>query len=93
MRFVGSAVRLPVAALGWLALLTTGGAGPAPPVAAELSPETFARWRDYVRPSDDERSWQEIPWRTSFWRGVLDAQRERKPVLLWAMNGHPLGCT
>jgi hypothetical protein len=37
--------------------------------------------------------WRTIPWKTS----VLDAQaaaaREGKPIFIWAMDGHPLGCT
>ena len=38
-------------------------------------------------------TWRTIPWKTS----VLDAQaaaaREGKPIFIWAMDGHPLGCT
>ncbi|MEM1070475.1 MAG: hypothetical protein AAGI63_16355 [Planctomycetota bacterium] len=40
-----------------------------------------------------EEPWRSIPWKTS----VLEAQREAattgKPILIWAMDGHPLGCT
>lgn len=64
-----------------------------PPTAAELSPETFDHWRQYLRPTEEEMRWTEIPWRASFWQGVIDAQEQRKPVLLWVMNGHPMGCT
>ncbi len=48
---------------------------------------------DFQLPSGDELSWRAIPWRDSFAAGVLDADKADKPVLLWAMNGHPLGCT
>lgn len=58
-----------------------------------LSPDTFSKWRDYLSPAADETRWLEIAWRGSFWEGVQDAQVEGKPVLLWAMNGHPMGCT
>ncbi len=58
-----------------------------------LTDETFERWRDYVLPAPDELLWLEIPWRPTFWRGVRAAHEQRKPILLWAMNGHPLGCT
>ena len=38
-------------------------------------------------------TWRTIPWKTS----VLDAQaaaaHEGKPIFIWAMDGHPLGCT
>lgn len=40
-----------------------------------------------------EEPWRTIPWKTS----VLDAQQqagvEGKPIFIWAMDGHPLGCT
>ena len=43
--------------------------------------------------SDPKATWRTIPWKTS----VLDAQavaaREGKPIFIWAMDGHPLGCT
>ena len=42
---------------------------------------------------DLKAMWRTIPWKTS----VLDAQaaaaREGKPIFIWAMDGHPLGCT
>lgn len=55
--------------------------------------EEFARWRDFIRPKPEERRWQEIPWQNSLWAAAREAQRQDKPVLLWAMNGHPLACT
>lgn len=58
-----------------------------------LTTATYGQWRDYLQPGEDEARWLEIPWRGSFWEGVQDAQIEGKPVLLWAMNGHPMGCT
>ena len=61
--------------------------------APKLSPETFAALRDEILPSAQESSWRSIGWRATFWAGVVDGHREQKPILLWAMNGHPLGCT
>lgn len=52
-----------------------------------------ARWRDHVLPTPDETGWERIPWIPSFAGGVLAAQEAQKPLLLWVMNGHPLGCT
>ena len=46
-----------------------------------------------IMPLPEELAWQEIPWRPTFWGAVLEAQAQDKPILLWAMNGHPLGCT
>ena len=36
--------------------------------------------------------WEKIAWRATFWDGVIDAHKEKKPVLLYAMNGHMGGC-
>ena len=58
--------------------------------AQELTEETYATWRDHVLPEADELAFREIPWRTSFWEAVVEAQEQDRPILLWAMNGHPL---
>lgn len=50
-------------------------------------------WFDKIRPCQDELTFLEIPWRATLQQAVVDASRENKPILLWAMNGHPLGCT
>lgn len=49
--------------------------------------------RACVLPRAGELDWQQIPWRTTFWEAVLEAQATDRPILLWTMNGHPLGCT
>ena len=58
-----------------------------------LTEKNYAVWRDYITPPEKELRWKSIPWRTSFTEGMVDADRFQKPLLLWAMNGHPLGCT
>lgn len=58
--------------------------------AQELTDETYTKWRDHVLPKTWEVAYQKIPWRPSFWEAVIEAQEKDKPVLLWAMNGHPL---
>ena len=60
---------------------------------ATLREKTLAEWRALVEPAESELAFTEIPWRPSFWSAVLEAEAQDKPVLLWAMNGHPLGCT
>ena len=59
----------------------------------ELSDSNFALLRKQILPTAEERKWQEIPWRSSFWNAVVEAQRNEKPILAWTMNGHPLACT
>ena len=62
--------------------------------AQVLNEDTFQKWRDFLRPRDsEERAWREIAWEPSLWSGVVRARKEGRPILLWAMNGHPLGCT
>ena len=52
-----------------------------------------ANVREQVLPTQSELAWRQIPWLPSFHEGVAEAQVQGKPVLLWVMNGHPLGCT
>ena len=58
-----------------------------------LTEDRYAAVRDRILPTAEEVAWRQIPWRESFWEGVIEAQETRRPILLWAMNGHPLGCT
>ena len=57
-----------------------------------LTEAEFQKLHRELQP-DPKAMWQTIPWKTS----VLDAQaaaaREGKPIFIWAMDGHPLGCT
>ena len=68
------------------------GAWVLPPRAAaqELTDATYATWRDDLLPKPADLRYRQIPWRTSFWEAVVEAQEREKPVLLWTMNGHPL---
>ena len=34
----------------------------------------------------------QVPWLTSLWEAREKAAAEGKPILLWEMDGHPLGC-
>ena len=45
-----------------------------------------------VLPTADEERWLEIPWLTNIADARAEAERQGKPVLLWVMNGNPLGC-
>jgi hypothetical protein len=58
-----------------------------------LNNQSFARWRDYIRPRPNEEFYLEIPWRESFYIAINEAKETNQPILLWAMDGHPLGCT
>ena len=60
--------------------------------ALGLTEAEFQKLHKALQP-DSKAMWRKIPWKTS----VLDAQaaaaREGKPIFIWAMDGHPLGCT
>ncbi len=62
-------------------------------VAERLDAANFSQWCDLIRTSDSELAWQQLPWLASFHQGLVEAAREKKPLLLWVMNGHPMGCT
>jgi hypothetical protein len=46
-----------------------------------------------IKPGAGEDKWAGIPWQTSLWEARKVAAKEGKPILLWEMDGHPLGCT
>ncbi|MCP5537988.1 MAG: hypothetical protein H7A51_17360 [Akkermansiaceae bacterium] len=46
-----------------------------------------------ILPTEKEAAWLEIPWRTNLWEARKEAARSGKPIYLWEMDGHPLGCT
>jgi hypothetical protein len=60
---------------------------------SRLDPSDLAAWDAYLTPCADELAWESLPWLSSYSDGVLAAQEQRRPLLLWVMNGHPLGCT
>jgi hypothetical protein len=72
-------------------LSAAGGSAADPP--GPLSDKTFAEWRDRIRPKTDDLCYKSVDWLPTFWDGVMAAQKADKPILLWAMNGHPLACT
>lgn len=63
--------------------------------AAVQEPPAEAEFRELhakIVPRADEK-WQTIPWRIDLLKARDEAAAAKKPVFLWSMNGHPLGCT
>jgi len=58
-----------------------------------LDNNSYMIWKDFIKPTKEELAWAQIPWRSTFYDGLIESDREQKPLLLWVMNGHPLGCT
>jgi hypothetical protein len=73
---------------GLLGLALAGSARAADP----LSAEQFDKLRAVIKPQASEDKWSEIPWLSSLWEARKRAAAEGKPILLWEMDGHPLGC-
>ena len=59
--------------------------------APALTDETFEALFEACRPQKER--WTDISWTGGLWEGRQKAAREEKPLFIWAMNGHPLGCT
>ena len=66
-----------------------------PPLfAAEpIAPAQFKKLHALIKPKPSEEKWAQIPWLTGLWEARQRAATEGKPILLWEMDGHPLGCT
>ena len=61
--------------------------------APPLAPEQFAPTHALIKPAAGEAKWTQVPWLASLWEARRRAAAEGKPILLWEMDGHPLGCT
>ena len=60
--------------------------------AEDLTEQRFRQLHKQLQPAADEL-WRTIPWRTSLLKAQQIAITEKKPIFIWAMDGHPLGCT
>ena len=83
---------LSFAILPLLGLLALGGSGQAP---SSQTPDrqNLSAWAEFIRPNRDELKFEAIGWRNRFWPAFQEAKELGRPILLWTMNGHPLGCT
>jgi hypothetical protein len=83
----------------WLAVWLLAGlaaglcSADTPSAVQRLTPAHFARLQELIKPQADEDKWAQIPWMTTLWQARKRAAAEGKPILLWEMDGHPLGCT
>ena len=79
-----------LAVLGFAAIL----AWPASAVGQSpaLDEAQFTKLFAVIKPAERSERWQQIPWGASLWEARKQAAREGKPILLWEMDGHPLGC-
>ncbi|MBS2029147.1 MAG: hypothetical protein JST54_14685 [Deltaproteobacteria bacterium] len=76
-------------ALALLVLLAAPNVEPATPA---VTVENVSAITALIAPPADEVRYASIGWRRTLWEAAKEAQKADKPILLWAMNGHPLGC-
>ena len=60
--------------------------------AEPIDAAKFQQIHTLIKPGAAEEKWAKIPWLASLWEARQRAAREGKPILLWEMDGHPLGC-
>lgn len=59
--------------------------------AQSLDEATFAELHKSLQPKN--QAWKTIPWETDLLKAQEMAAESNKPIFMWAMDGHPLGCT
>lgn len=64
----------------------------AEPTTEPLTESEFATLHRSLQPTGEE-VWRTIPWEVSVLEAQARAGAEQKPLFIWAMDGHPLGCT
>ncbi len=60
---------------------------------AETPPAAVTDLLSVIQPAADEASWLAIPWETNLTEARRKADAAGRPIFLWEMDGHPLGCT
>ena len=58
----------------------------------EVNTANLDRLKTLIKPRAEETKWEEIPWRVDLWQARRDAAKAGKPLVLWEMDGNPMGC-
>ena len=58
---------------------------------AQISQEQFLKLQKELSP-DKDKAWKSIPWKVSVLEAQKLAAKSKKPIFIWAMDGHPLAC-
>lgn len=59
--------------------------------AEPLTERQYEQLRTVIPPGPGEDKWDAISWRVDLWEARKEAAAAGKPLLLWEMDGHPLG--
>ncbi len=57
----------------------------------ELSESEFRKLHSEIVPATP--AWKSIPWYADLISAQRAAIKQSKPIFIWSMDGHPLGCT
>ena len=74
--------------LAAIGMMAHGGEAPKGPTG-----QTREELMAVIEPGERGEAWLEIPWETDLTVARRKAAAAGKPVFLWEMDGHPLGCT
>ena len=61
-------------------------------VADELKTKDLDALKTLIKPRPEETKWEEIPWMVDLWDARKRAAQLGKPIMLWEMDGNPMGC-
>lgn len=59
----------------------------------QVADDEIAKWRGQIIPAEKSLAWRSLAWHASLWDALRAAEKLDRPILLYAMNGHPLACT
>jgi hypothetical protein len=79
--------------LFFVAVFVSSGFAFSEETGPRLDAKNRAEWRIHIQPDEKDAAWEQIDWKPDLASGIAAASASRKPILLWTMNGHPLGCT
>ena len=60
--------------------------------AEPIKVEQLGKLQALIKPQGHEEKFMQVPWLTNLWDARKQAAADGKPILLWEMDGHPLGC-
>ncbi|GEM_PF-739569 len=83
---------LAVVAIGGFTMWQAAAPISATPVPEQMTAERMAALQKVIRPCEGEDAFDKIAWLTTIYDARVKAAKEGKPILLWEMDGHPLGC-
>ena len=56
----------------------------------ELAPATYDQLRAKIDVTSEELCWQKVAW-LPFWDGLVEAQKQDRPIFYWVYFGDPRG--